>query len=112
MFKIGLSDYPLPPKGLMISCVQLHKMWCPIKSYTHRICKIAPCNVSFRVSGQINSSLFFKLSRLKILLLNEGINLRVTTLYQQNPGLLLVEPGFALQECLLVSTRGTAHNLS
>ena len=53
MFKIGLSDYPLPPKGLMISCVlgQLYKTWCPIKSYTHSICKIAPCNVSFRVSG-------------------------------------------------------------
>ena len=36
----------------------------------------------------------------------------MTTLYQQNPDLLLVEPGFALQECRLVSICGTAHNLS
>ena len=53
MFKIGLRDDPIPPKGLMISCVlgQLYRTWCPIKSYRHRICKIAPCNVSLRVSG-------------------------------------------------------------
>lgn len=28
----------------------LYKIWCPIKCYIHRVFKIAPCNVSFRVS--------------------------------------------------------------